>query len=73
MRERTENLVTSFIPVEKFGRLSIVQMDFIAEVVKETKIKFDGVFTLVEDEGPLVSYLAKIFKLAGNRFDSVLF
>jgi len=72
MEERTKGLVTSFTPVENFGKVSITQKTAILEKVKQTGIKFDGVFTLVEDEGPLVSYLATALKLPGNSENASL-
>jgi predicted ATP-grasp superfamily ATP-dependent carboligase len=66
MAERTRGLVTSFIPLENFGRVSITNMELVLERVRDTGGRFDGVFTLVEDEGPLVSYLASHLKLVGN-------
>jgi biotin carboxylase len=66
MEERTKGLVTSFIPMENFGRVSITNVELVLARVRDTGKTFDGVFTLVEDEGPLVSYLAHQLKLVGN-------
>jgi hypothetical protein len=68
MKERVGGLVTLFIPVDNFGRVSITEMDLVLQIVKDTKIQFDGVFTLVEDEGPLVSHLATALGLTSTTY-----
>jgi len=70
MQKRSEGFVKQFISVEGFGRLSITHPDKILEIVKLAKVDFDGVFTLVEDQGPLVSYLAEKLNLPGNSYES---
>eukprot|EP01116_Phalansterium_solitarium_P009206 TRINITY_DN23264_c0_g1_i1.p1 TRINITY_DN23264_c0_g1~~TRINITY_DN23264_c0_g1_i1.p1 ORF type:complete len:487 (-),score=115.79 TRINITY_DN23264_c0_g1_i1:518-1978(-) len=58
--------VQKFIPIEDFGRVSIKNRQFIIDTIVNSGVKYDGVFTLVEDEGPLAAQLARVLGLPGN-------
>jgi len=65
----------AFLPIKNFGKLSVTSPELLLEAMKqyvanggvlpdETKpvpppIQFDGIFTLVEDHGPLTSFLGE--------------
>jgi len=66
MAHRVEGRVTRFIPVSNFGRVSITDPEAVLNTIKQTNTNFDGVFTLVEDEGPLTAFLARSMNLTGN-------
>eukprot|EP01119_Soliformovum_irregulare_P000558 TRINITY_DN10390_c0_g1_i1.p1 TRINITY_DN10390_c0_g1~~TRINITY_DN10390_c0_g1_i1.p1 ORF type:complete len:458 (+),score=98.93 TRINITY_DN10390_c0_g1_i1:100-1473(+) len=70
MESRASPLVRKFTGVPDFGRVSIQQPQIIQQMVIDMGIKYDGVFTLVEDEGPLVSLLQKTLGVVGNSEES---
>jgi predicted ATP-grasp superfamily ATP-dependent carboligase len=58
--------VTKFIGVENFGRITITDPEQIISLIKQSGLKFDGVFSLSEAQSPLVAKIANRFGLPGN-------
>jgi len=70
MEKRTSGMIKQFIPIEKFAKVSITSPETILEKAQSAGVKFDGVFTLVEDEGPLVSFIAEKLNLVGTSLEA---
>ncbi|EKX37392.1 hypothetical protein GUITHDRAFT_145087 [Guillardia theta CCMP2712] len=67
MRSWSEQAVGSFIGIADFGRVSVSEPQVVLQAVRRhleaSGEKLDGVFTLVEDHGPLVSLIGEALSL----------
>eukprot|EP00960_Hanusia_phi_P066930 766511-Hanusia_phi.AAC.4 len=67
MRDWSQHAVNAFVGIPEFGRVSVSNPEAVLQAVRkqlgQTGERLDGVFTLVEDHGPLVSLLGEALDL----------
>eukprot|EP00961_Rhodomonas_salina_P102074 1372999-Rhodomonas_salina.2 len=70
MRAEVGPFVHSFVAVENFSLVSVLEHEKVWHAIKsyqkDTATPLDGVFTLMEEHGPLVSFLASQLELPGS-------
>ena len=59
VKAKVESYVDEFIGIENYGAVSLTQSETIINIVKNHPVKFDAVFTLVEDQTILVATLCE--------------
>jgi hypothetical protein len=77
--------VDAFLPIEKFGSVSVREPETVVTRVTNAVTQcranvqspcppghYDGVFTLIEDHGPLVARIAHRLGLPGSPIDAAI-
>jgi hypothetical protein len=77
--------VDAFVPIENFGSVSVREPENVVarvtDVVTQCRANqqtscppgpYDGVFTLIEDHGPLVARIAKKLELPGSPVEAAM-